>query len=126
MKYLTKELTGAPLDLAVARAADEPVKVFWGEGCVPSLVLRKTKVSGGPFLFCPSSEWEDGGPIIEQERIELATSGFGRPEGFAGWTAWIGGTRDGAAWEKKQHGDTPLIAACRVFVAAKLGEEVDL
>jgi hypothetical protein len=99
----TSELTGAALDWAVAKAeghdVDDPTwwPDFGGESCY-------------------STDWSEGGPIIERECIELVLDGWGA------WNAAIrGGDKDDLA-----HGPTPLIAAMRCYVASKLGDEVEV
>ena len=61
-----------------------------------------------------STDWAQGGPIIEREMIELV------PQSPALWEAMYRG----------QHiphdGPTPLIAAMRCYVASKLGDTVDV
>jgi len=94
----TSELSGAALDWAVKKAI---------------------KKDGGYFLpskdykdISHSTNWAQGGPIIEQEGIALGQTGDG-------WEA----TCDGAVYIS---GQTPLIAAMRCYVASKLGEEVSI
>jgi hypothetical protein len=65
------------------------------------------------FHFAPSTDWAQGGPIIERERIEL------RGDGDEGWIAYDN-------LNPTQKGPTPLIAAMRCYVASKLGEEVEV
>ena len=98
MKVKPSDLTGAALNWAVARAKGN---------------------SGNFFIYSPSTDWEQGGPIIEQEEIFLAKSTLG------GWTASIY-THDDRVRCTLQDGETPLIAAMRCYVASKLGEEVDV
>ena len=75
-------------------------------------------------VFSPSREWAQGGPIIEREKIEIIYYGS---KGYQGpWEAQVGcdthyidqGPGDAMA------GPTPLVAAMRCLVAAKLGAEV--
>jgi hypothetical protein len=69
--------------------------------------------------YRPSTDWTQGGPIIERERI------FVRPKTVGGWRCWIyDGKGEGIKFD--QHGPTPLIAAMRCYVASKLGDEVDV
>jgi hypothetical protein len=110
----TSELTGVLLDYWVAkgeghrvRLVDDDLVVFYEGGDDTGRKERR-----GP-VFSPSSEWHDGGPIIERERIAM------RPvEG-----EWItdhmsnAGTFIGV-------GTTPLIAAMRAYVASKFGDTV--
>ncbi len=61
--------------------------------------------------YQPSTDWAQGGPIIEKYGI------FSGPhcDIFIAWT-------DGTRWE----GPTQLIAAMRCYVAGKLGDEVEI
>jgi len=69
-------------------------------------------VQGDSDIHPYSTSWEDGGPIIERERIELEHDG-------AIWWARIKADDD-------FDGTTPLIAAMRCYVASKLGDTVDI
>ncbi len=137
MKHKTSDLEGALLDAAVAKAEDlvpiphQPAGYFYW----------KTDLGGAASgWWTPSRDWEQGGPIIERERILLAYSSEQddaeagmRPE----WNALVGGEIEGdqdtggdriAAYGNRNwgFGPTPLIAAMRAYVASKFGEEVDL
>ena len=96
----TSELTGAALDWAVAQANINGAIEFYGS---PD--------------FHPSTNWAQGGPIIEREVISLD------------YALCYGET--GQEWEAvsvddlKLGGPTPLIAAMRCYVLARLGSEVD-
>ena len=104
MKTKTSDLTGYALDWAVAKAeVQEPVGSFL-DGVVAHPDYNK---------FYPSTDWSQGGLIIEREKLET------RHDGRQSWCAWIGGV--GAV-----HGPTPLVAAMRCFVASRLGDEVDI
>lgn len=96
MKIKTSELTGAALDWAVARC----------EGGVGNNQLIGA-------WYSPSTDWTQGGPIIEREGI--ATLPCPR-----GWAARIG------FGSEYIEGTTPLIAAMRCYVASKLGDEVEI
>lgn len=67
----------------------------------------------GDFRY--SVSWDQSGPIIERGKINLNLVGDV-------WEAgpWINRTT------RRPHGPTPLIAACRCFVASKLGDDVDI
>ena len=77
-----------------------------------------------PPMFGPelrySTDWAQGGPIIEREGISTVSQGDGHE-----WIAslWDYETED---WRLHTTGPTPLIAAMRCFVASKLGDEVDV
>lgn len=72
-------------------------------------------------LFNPAREWEDGGPIIQRERISIIDdSENGHWRGIAS----IG--MDGAGCPELVEGPTALVAAMRAYVAVKFGETVEL
>ena len=67
-------------------------------------------------MASPSTDWAQGGPIIEREVISI-----------------VGFDPDPKNWNAHQEGlyfvegcPTPLIAAMRCFVASKLGDEVEV
>ena len=71
----------------------------------------------------PSTDWSQGGPIIEREEI-----GIRRNAPCSKGCEWQGSpsiTAKGAGG-KWGYGPTPLIAAMRCFVSSKLGDEVDV
>jgi hypothetical protein len=87
----TSELTGPALDWAVAKAIGEYKPV-----AVPHY----------------STDWSQGGPIIEREKITIE---------------WTGENWMGYIWHDAEYfGPTPLIAAMRCYVASKLGDEIEL
>jgi len=102
-KHKVSELEGALLDAAVAKAEGR-LEAWWNTNEAYSV------------------EWSDGGPIIERERISFHV--------YAGdVTAYVragfaGGEITGDAGSES--GPTHLVAAMRAYVAAKLGEEIDL
>jgi len=102
----TSELIGTALDWAVAKAYGVRVKYDSKEG------LHINNITGW-FHYRPSTEWAQGGPIIERERIEL------RRDGDGGWIACDN-------IHPEFYGPTPLVAAMRCFVASVLGDEVDI
>jgi hypothetical protein len=94
----TNELTGAALDWAVAKCED----VYCFDGS-----------------YTPSTDWSQGGPIIEREGMQLRKrNDFHFPAPF--WQA--------GQWSDITlvSGPTPLIAAMRCYVASKLGDDVDV
>jgi hypothetical protein len=117
----TSELTGPALDWAVAKceghedkqrlvrfAQNTPLIVF-----IPTVSTDDGK---GGWYANFSTDWAQGGPIIEREVIGTWSS-----EGGHTWHA-----RGGLAFQDVFNGPTPLIAAMRCYVASKLGAEVDL
>jgi hypothetical protein len=101
MKIKTSELTGAALDWAVAACEHN---VGW-------------EPEGEDRDFY-SSDWSQGGPIIEREGISVDRMG-------RAWTADIADSVGGYI-EHTESGPTPLIAAMRCYVASKLGDDVDV
>ena len=94
----TNELTGAALDWAVAECEG----TLHDDGTVPD-------------YFQPSTDWGQGGAIIESEIIGLDY------DAADGWQA-----RDFDTQQITATGKTPLVAAMRCYVASKLGDEVEV
>jgi hypothetical protein len=108
----TSELTGAALDWAVAQCEGEEVSVIRGQ-------LETRWTDNG---WKPSTDWAQAGPIIEREKIAL------RYEPKCDWlfvppqATWLANYEGVGEWD----GPTPLIAAMRCYVAACLGDEIEL
>jgi hypothetical protein len=110
----TSELTGAALDWAVARCAGfDPETLNTKTGVVYSLRYG---------VYAPSTNWAQGGPIIERERLQVTTERNGTWICSIPFAVEIGGYRKYIF----THGPTALIAAMRCYVASKLGDEVDV
>ena len=90
----TDELTGAALDWAVAKCEGFSVRDGFDDNC-PEY----------------SSSWEQGGPIMEREKIATAWH-------LTRWVAWRGVV--------EHPGPTPLIAAMRCYVASRLGNDIEI
>ena len=97
----TSELTGAQLDWAVLKAQGQDFTNF-----------NIKYMDAYPF----STDWAQGGPIIERECIDLQYQGGDSDI----WAADMCGN------ESSVYGNTPLIAAMRCYVASKLGDEVEI
>lgn len=117
----TSELTGPALDWAVAKAEDRlnrRIDVRPGTSAADiSLYDGKLFVYNGGRNFiawAPSTDWAQGGPIIEREKISSEHKFFPK-----GWEC-----RNGR--NAFNRGPTPLIAAMRCFCSAKLGDTVDV
>ena len=123
------ELTGTALDYAVAKC-EETAWEKYDEALYnnkptpprPSEYLRDYTFH--PDKFNPSTNWLQGGPIIEREKIVFNTEN-GTP-----WRARFGRPRltfDGKATNyHHEEGPTPLIAAMRCYVSSKYGEEIEI
>ena len=100
MKLKTAELQGETLDLVVAHCVEWSKKF--------PIFTDGKPMSKGNY----STDWAQGGPIIEREKIALWLNGNDE------WTA-----TDGL---KTTTGVSPLIAAMRCYVASKIGEETEV
>ena len=94
----TSELTGAALDWAVHVALNGSCE--------------------GYAEHEYSTDWAQGGPIIEREQINIRVSTIGGE--------WVGFCDNGWGVDGWSTGPTPLIAAMRCYVASKLGDDIDL
>ena len=118
MKYKTSELEGALLDAAVAKAKG------WIRIGNDWRTPKKNQFSGHHRFsvaeWIPSCIWDQGGPIIERERIEILC----RPPAGKKPAVWLAGSLTGGL--RLTEANTPLIAAMRAYVASKFGEDVEL
>jgi hypothetical protein len=104
------ELSGAELDYWVARAEGQSAEIVRPNQSEVACVVNNS------WNFAPSTDWDDGGPIIERERIRL------QPNADT-WAAQIfADTR--ALIPTYGYGSTALEAAMRAYVASKYGNEV--
>ena len=110
----TSELTGAALDWAVAKC--EGHNVFIKHAPVQVMYTPERKRSW--YIYTPSTNWSQGGPIIEREGISVDRIG-------GAWTADITDSVGGYI-EHTESGPTPLIAAMRCYVASKLGDDINI
>ena len=109
-------LTGQELDDAAAVALGWR-KTKFGYLKEADLEAEKNNVQIMADLdWTPSTDWADGGPIIEKEKIEI-TYFKGRPYAVA--YGVIRCSLIGHTIIKRNYGETPLIAAIRAFVASK-------
>ena len=108
----TSELTGVALDWAVAKCMGHRVAENYGSYI--RIYLPDPKLAGYTWAFCPSTDWAQGGPIIEREMISVW------PWDDVTWKAEA--ARDAIVFE----GTTPLIAAMRCYVASKMGDEIEI
>ena len=101
MNIKTSELTGAALILAVQQCEASRKDIdfaWWTEE------------------YDPTTNWAQGGPIIERERVSTQTT-------ESHWDADMT-TPEGKFIQAE--GPTPLIAAMRCYVASKLGDTIDV
>lgn len=99
MKLKTNEIDGAALDWAVAK-------------CEGISLNDGNTISNDCDTYSPSTDWAQGGPIIEREGIT---------------TEWTGENWMGYIWHDEEFfGPTPLVVAMRSYVALILGDEVEI
>ncbi len=103
MKINTSELKDAALDWAVAKC----------EG----LRFEEWETWGNY-----STDWAQGGPIIERERMDIQCWDFHSMP----WKASMWWDDESSSGDIQMHGPTPLIAAMRCYVSSKLGDEIEI
>lgn len=121
MKTLVKtsELTGPALDWAVAKCAGREIDGFGRYGVIVWELDALTGDKEACCLFTPSTDWAQGGPIIERDGMHVDCLRQGKAPVWEAWP-YASGTKH------IQQGPTPLIAAMRGYVASRLGDEVDV
>ena len=82
------------------------------------LVYVTCELDYGMGTYSPSTDWSQGGPIIERERISVID--------VDGYDFWKADRLNKEAIPVINYGPTPLIAAMRCYVASKLGDEVEI
>ena len=111
----TAELAGSALDWAVAQVESE--KYIAKHITKTSLNLAGQVVAVEHTAnYRPSSDWAQGGPLIDKYNIWLSGPIGDRKE----WSAAIDLSTD------EMHGETALIALCRCIVGARLGDVVQV
>ena len=121
-KVKTAELTGAQLDWSVALCegyslTSDGISLLVERGTELRILGPNTSV----LHYSPSTDWVQGGPIIERERMEVT------PWGVTGdWRARDFFEPSPGVPCAEQYGPTPLIAAMRCYVASKLRDEIEL
>lgn len=130
----TSELVGAALDWAVAVSVGEERPAFDCSGRICLVSHGHTQ-----HRFCPSSEWNHGGPLIESGLIEVSPMwhnqhcainadwekrGYKSSHGWH-WVAYVLGSEN-VEENHEQEGGTPLVAAMRCIVSSKLGDVVQV
>ena len=130
IKAKTEDLIDMALDWAVAKAEYdielELHAVCCGNGEWGGNPAEPPECCGVPvhemyycgFRWSPSTDWNQGGPLLERYIIDLSFT-YGGP-GF--YVRHCDKSCDG----DQQYGDTALIAVCRAVVFAKLGNVVSV
>lgn len=111
----TSELQGAALDWAVAKCEGVSVE-YVDDGITKCLLMR------AGARFNPSTNWAQGGPIIEREGLSMRYS----PKDARGKWYAVQGPNRFLSPDFEGSGPAPLIAAMRCYVASKLGDEIEV
>jgi hypothetical protein len=111
------ELSGEALNWTVAKAVGEPVEVM------PGMEWKSQHVwTAGSFnRYRPSTDWSQGGPLIEKYLVDLHY-----PHGLPGRGWWAQAGTHSQDNPLAAIDATPLIAACRAIVASVLGPVVSV
>ncbi|MBR8030808.1 phage protein NinX family protein [Burkholderia vietnamiensis] len=109
------ELSGHQLDYWVCRAL---LSKFQGQKLTGD-VIEQVKLLIGAVPFRPSTDWAQGGPIIQRALISVLHGPVDDPDGADYWTGFIRPSDDDG-----YDGETPLIAGMRAYVASNFGSEV--
>lgn len=126
----TAELTGVHLDYWVAKAEGHALTSEWNQETYVLIGAGTDEDLQRPFQ--PSTDWVQGGPIMEREGIVVfptliewdAVAGKHMADGFEAMyepSCYYDHTIEG---DHKQEGRTMLITAMRAYVARKFGDEV--
>lgn len=127
MKIKSSELIGPALVWAVA-ILEFPKGSYSGEadhysGNNNERWIRVPDTENRTYVLAKyPTDWAQGGPIIEREKIDCVAD----PNGKDVWMGQLYATRLSGEKVIRAYGPTPLIAAMRCYVASKLGDEVDV
>jgi len=117
----TSELIGPALDWAVAKCEGySDLRFNPHRFCNDILIMTPPRKEYGVVELSDlnySTDWAQGGRIIERDRINIRDE----VTQFSSWM-WDS-TRCG---DVSYYGPTPLIASMRCYVASKLGEEIEI
>ena len=107
MKIKVSEATNLQLDWAVAHCQNLQLHT-------EQYVVGVAGEDG--TYYQPSTDWAQGGPIIEQEKIQVQWDAL-----LKSWTS-----RDKKDGYISHVGPTALIAAMRRYISSRLGDEVEI
>ena len=125
MKVKVSEASGTVLNWMVAKAEGADFHYVDGRFCV----LWTEKCDVPLSNYRPSTDWAQGGPIIEWEGLGVTYDRYwgydpdDETDNGDRWFAEYIGRGDQCI---SSYGPTPLIAAMRCFCCIKLGEEVEV
>lgn len=122
----TSELIGDALDYAVAKCEGATDFDYDGMACWFLLRGKVYVLSSGTMAYSPSTNWAQGGPIIERESIDTFTEKKSYHDSWLASVARYQNAKKLVGWRIHQYGPAPLIAAMRCYVASKLGDAVQI
>lgn len=112
MKIKVCEATGVVLDWLVAKCEGLVLRhASIANGCYMDHQCEDDAPSAPGYAYSPSTDWAQGGPIIDREKID---------------TRWTGENWIVGKLVKWVTGPTLLIAAMRCYVISNLGEKVEV
>lgn len=125
MKICANELNGVALDWAVAMSqglTDKTLKIGYMTA-LEVIIDEYGELYDMRYgrQYSPSTNWSQGGPIIERE--EIATHRWECEEHRNPEIRWRAELPRKGIFAK---GPTPLVAAMRCYVASKLGEDIEV
>jgi len=88
-----------------------------------SLGLDWYKPDYGDACAAYSTDWSQGGPIMNREKIDVCHHNHGQTTTLVTCTLWF---PNGDRRSIQMQGQTPLVAAMRCYVASKLGDEIEI
>jgi hypothetical protein len=126
MKVKTSEMQGPTLGWAVA-LIEHPE---WKEQGFLEVFPHDLSFEDGAshITYTPPTDWAQGGPIIEREKITLEHLYGAGDTGADVWVAMLTceDKKFGGVECFEEQGPTALVAAMRCYVASKLGDEVEI
>ena len=120
----TADMTGAALDWAVSKCEEATVEIGKRGQVIFDTYQDDPPAGVNEYndsrwqTYSPSTNWEQGGPIIEREKIEPRHVG-----NTFGWRAFLKFNNDPVICYS---GPTFLVAAMRCYVASRLGDDVEI
>lgn len=122
MRVPTNSLEGAALDWAVAKCegysfTTDGVSQLIEKGDSLIILGRCTTGQGRKCGYSPSTDWSQGGPIIERKEIQLSSTPYS--EGLWWYANCMGS-------DIIFSGPTPLVAAMRCYVESVFGETINV
>jgi hypothetical protein len=120
MKIKVSKASGPVLDWMVAKC--EGIAVHYQPGFLTYSEIQVLADWDDALEYTPSTDWEQGGPILSREHISRTIDHSGL--WIAYWTDGYTEGDEGRKWMQCHREE--LVAGLRCFVVSKLGEEVEV